>query len=214
MPSLDPMVQRVHKAATETMEMLGLPAAVLDESGRVLMANRLLEEAAFGLQLLPDGRIAFETPKLQRLLRLTIADLARPASMGTRSIPVAATPAHGACIVHLIPAAGGARDVFGGCHALLVVTPLSIGSTPVPALEGLFDFTPAEARVARRIAQGHTMERIALDFAVSRETVRTHMKAIFSKTGMNKQAQVAALVAGLPRIPLCGADAGANQFTS
>jgi DNA-binding CsgD family transcriptional regulator len=208
------MVQRVHKAATETMEMLGLPAAVLDESGMVLMANRLLEEAAFGLQWLSDGRIALESAKSQRLLRLAIADLARPGASGTRSIPVAATATHGACIVHLIPAAGSARDVFDGCHALLVVTPLAIGPMPLPALEGLFDLTPAEARVARRIALGHTMERIALDFEVSRETVRTHMKAIFSKTGMNKQAQVAALVAGLPRIPLCAAAAAPSQLPS
>jgi DNA-binding CsgD family transcriptional regulator len=165
----------------------------------------LLEQARFGLKWLPNDRIALETPNSHRLLRLAIADLSRTAAGVTRSIPVPAAQARNACILHLIPAKAGVSELFDNGHAFLVVTPLSPGPTSIPTLEGLFDLTPTEARVARKIAEGHTMEQIALDFDVSRETVRTHMKAIFSKTGVNKQAQVAALIAGVPRIPLCGA---------
>ncbi len=193
------------QTATDALEMLGLPAAVLDHRGVVLTANRLLEQARFGLKWLPNDRIALETPNSHRLLRLAIADLSRTAAGVTRSIPVPAAQARNACILHLIPAKAGVSELFDNGHAFLVVTPLSPGPTSIPTLEGLFDLTPTEARVARKIAEGHTMEQIALDFDVSRETVRTHMKAIFSKTGVNKQAQVAALIAGVPRIPLCGA---------
>ena len=62
-------------------------------------------------------------------------------------------------------------------------------------LQGLFDLTPAEARVARAIAERRTVEAIAGMLGVSRETVRTQLKSVLAKTGMARQADLAALLA-------------------
>jgi DNA-binding CsgD family transcriptional regulator len=63
----------------------------------------------------------------------------------------------------------------------------------------LFDLTPAEARVARSIASGKTIESIATDGGVSRETVRSHVRSVLAKTGCDRQAEIVALLTGIVR---------------
>jgi DNA-binding CsgD family transcriptional regulator len=62
-------------------------------------------------------------------------------------------------------------------------------------IQGLFDLTSAEARVARAIAQQKTTEGIAAEFSVSRETVRTQIKSVLAKTGFKRKSDLAALLA-------------------
>jgi DNA-binding CsgD family transcriptional regulator len=58
----------------------------------------------------------------------------------------------------------------------------------------------AEARVARGIAERQTVEAIADSFGISRETVRAQLRAVRAKTGLARQADLAALLTGL-RLP-------------
>lgn len=50
--------------------------------------------------------------------------------------------------------------------------------------------TPAQARVAERLARGQSVREIAAELGVSRSTVRTHLKAIFAHTDTHRQAQL------------------------
>jgi DNA-binding CsgD family transcriptional regulator len=68
---------------------------------------------------------------------------------------------------------------------------------PVELVQSLFDLTPAEARVARGLAAGKTLENIASDASVSLNTVRTHLHHVMEKTGCNRQAEVVALLTGI-----------------
>jgi DNA-binding CsgD family transcriptional regulator len=61
----------------------------------------------------------------------------------------------------------------------------------------LFDLTPAEARVARSLAAGDTVDGIAAAAAVSSNTVRTQVRGILEKTGLHRQAQVISLLGGI-----------------
>jgi DNA-binding CsgD family transcriptional regulator len=58
----------------------------------------------------------------------------------------------------------------------------------------LLGLTRAEARVAARIAAGVSVEDIAGEIGIARETVRTHLKRIFDKTGCRRQAELVAFV--------------------
>ena len=60
----------------------------------------------------------------------------------------------------------------------------------------LFDLTPMEARVARAIAEGKTTEAVSIIHGVSRETIRTQLAAVLGKTGLNRQAELVALLSG------------------
>ena len=59
------------------------------------------------------------------------------------------------------------------------------------------DLTPSEARVARSLASGKTVDEIATDGGVSRNTIRTHLSSVLEKTGCNRQADIVALLTAI-----------------
>ncbi|MCY1345494.1 hypothetical protein D9M69_315560 [compost metagenome] len=52
----------------------------------------------------------------------------------------------------------------------------------------LFDFTPAETQLALQLANGLTLDEAADELGISKNTARAHLRAIFSKTGVTRQA--------------------------
>ena len=59
-------------------------------------------------------------------------------------------------------------------------------------------------RVAKRVApaltRGRTIQPIATEAGLTRNTVRSRVKAVLAKTGTSRQAEAAALLAGLPQL--------------
>lgn len=188
------------RAAAEALALVGLPAAVLDAGGRVLAANALVEALPSHLKWLANDRLAFTDPAATKLLRQAVFELKSPATISVRSFPVRGTEGP-PVVAHLVPTTGQARDLFGGGYGVLVITPISKPEAPnVTLVQGLFDLTPAEARVAGGITEGLSLDQIAVRHTVSVETVRAQAKAVFAKTGTNRQSQVAALLAGILKL--------------
>jgi DNA-binding CsgD family transcriptional regulator len=191
------------KAATEALELVGLPALVLDYRGQVIAANALISETNGCITWLPNDNIALKDPSADGLLKRAIKELPKLQTRIVKSIPVRTADLASPAVVHLIPTIGHARDVFGGAYGMLVVT--SISASPPPSatlLQALFDFTPAEARVARGLSLGLTLKQIAAIHCLSIETVRTQTKAVLGKTGTTRQAQVAVLFSSLNKLPI------------
>lgn len=67
-------------------------------------------------------------------------------------------------------------------------------SAHVRSLEELYGLTHAEARVASRVGRGLAVKEIAADLHISVETVRTHLKRIYAKTGTRRQAELVRLI--------------------
>ena len=57
-----------------------------------------------------------------------------------------------------------------------------------------FDLTLAQARLALFLAEGGTIGEYAEATGVKISTVRTHLKSIFAKTGVNRQTELAILL--------------------
>src|SRR4029077_3766484 len=97
-----------------------------------------------------------------------------------------------------VPVRLSARDIFIRCAAVLVLTPVTPPQAPpVELVQSLFDLTPAEARVARGLASGKTVEAIATDGGTSRNTIRTHVRGVLEKTGCNRQVDIVALLTAI-----------------
>jgi DNA-binding CsgD family transcriptional regulator len=64
-------------------------------------------------------------------------------------------------------------------------------------LQALFDLTPAEARLARSLANGASPDAIAGQLGVRVSTIRSQLKSLFAKLGINRQAQLVAMLASL-----------------
>jgi len=58
----------------------------------------------------------------------------------------------------------------------------------------IFGLSPAEARLASFLANGASLEEAALQFGISRETVRNQLKAVFAKTDTHRQSELVALL--------------------
>jgi DNA-binding CsgD family transcriptional regulator len=187
------------RSTVEAFGRIGLPAAVLDEGGHAVAANRLLGRL--------DGAFVFGARERLRIRdtaanRLFADALAMPApetsNRAVRSIPVPAGQDHPPLVLHLLPVHGAAHDVFGRAAALLIATPVEPRAVPgAEVLQGLFDLTAAEARIARAIGEGGTTRDIAGCFGVSHETVRNQLKAVLAKTGLKRQAELSRLLSGL-----------------
>ena len=152
---------------------------------------------------LPEDRLALTDATATALLRQAVARIREPAATSVRSFPAMGATMSEPVVVHLVPTTGRASDLFGGGFGLLVITAVVAPDAPDAALiRGLFDLTPAEARVASGITEGLSVNQIASRNNVASETVRAQIKAVFAKLGVNRQSQVAALLAAVPRIPI------------
>ncbi|BAU90703.1 regulatory protein LuxR [Methylorubrum populi] len=185
---------------TRTLEALGLPAAVLGSGGRLIGANPSL--VAMMPHTLSDqpSRLAAVDPAADRLLREALERSAE--EQPVRSIPIAAREDRPPVILHLVPIRGAAHDVFARARFVLVATPVVARDVPgAEVVQGLFDLTPAEARLAALIAAGDAPVPAAAKLGITPSTARTVLKRVFQKTGVSRQAELVGLLAGtaLPR---------------
>jgi DNA-binding CsgD family transcriptional regulator len=184
------------RIASETLALIGLPALVLNDQGVVLAANQLIAALDGFIRWRTMDRVSLKDSSADALFRQAVATLNLESAATVRSFAVRAADA--LMVAHVIPICGAARDVFARCAAVLVMTPVTIPRTPrVELLQSLFDLSPAEARVARALAAGETVETIAAAGAVSRNTVRSQLRAVMEKTGCGRQAEVVALLSGI-----------------
>jgi DNA-binding CsgD family transcriptional regulator len=191
------------RAATEALALVGLPALAIGRSGRVLAANALIESMTDFLRWLPKDRVAIRDEAADTMLRTALSQLGSPLEKPVCSFAARRANDGNRVVVHLVAMPGEARDLFDGAVGLLVVTPVTAPQAPSLALiRGLFDLTPSEARVARGIAQGQTIGDIAAHHGLSRETIRTQIKAVLAKTGTRNQKSAAALLGSIPKLPL------------
>lgn len=181
----------------EALQVLNLPGGVLRGKGRVFAANALLEALMPAVFQDRTQRITMVDGAADALLEAALEGIVPGAVGRVMSIPVAATEQHVAMIVHIVPVRREAHDFFNDATALLVVTPVDRASVPsADVLQGLFDLTPAEARVAQGIVRGDTVEALAQASGLSRETIRSQLKAALLKTGTTRQAELVGLLSG------------------
>jgi DNA-binding CsgD family transcriptional regulator len=193
------------RIAGEALAALGVPALVIDETGAVLAANSLIESLTEFIVWRAFGRVSLKDAAAEQLLRDAIGMVDSEKARGVRSFPVRDPKAQTTMVAHLIPIRLSARDIFVRCAAVLALTPVTAPQAPpVELVQTLFDLTPAEARVARSLASGRTVEDIAADGGVSLNTVRTQIRGVLVKTGCGRQAEVVALLTGIARPPAAG----------
>ena len=184
------------RAASQALALLGIPALVFADNGKVLGANHLIEALNSFVLWRANDRIALRDAGADALLRDAIVTADQDDTPAVRSFPVRNEDS--AMIAHVVPIRGSARDILFRCAAMLMLTPVTRPEAPsVELIRSLFDLTPVEARVARGLAAGQTVNDIATESGTSTNTVRSHVKVVLTKIGYNRQADVVALLNGL-----------------
>jgi DNA-binding CsgD family transcriptional regulator len=188
------------RATVSALEAVGLAAAVVAGSGRVLAANGLLERMSDVFVARARGGIALAHPGANSLFEAAIAQ--HRENRTVRSIPVPGTEGATPAVVHLLPLRRAGRDIFSGGDVLITATPVSAsGIVPsVSILAGLFDLTPAEARLAAALSGGRALKDAAAESGITFKSGRTYLERIFAKTGTHKQSELVALLRSVDRI--------------
>jgi DNA-binding CsgD family transcriptional regulator len=186
------------RAATATLASIGLPALVFDLAGRVLVASELAQSLSDHIHWRAQDRFALKDSKADGLLRGAIQTLESDEAKSNRSFPVRGPEAQVAVIAHVVPIRRSARDLFSRSVGVLILMPAKTPQAPsVELVQSLFDLTAAEARVARSLTMGQTVDEIASQKGVSSHTVRSQVRGVLEKTGSRRQADVIALFGGI-----------------
>jgi DNA-binding CsgD family transcriptional regulator len=189
------------QAASQALAALGLAALVLDEAGKVLAANTLIEGLPNLLHWRSANRMTLKERRADEMLTEALARIARNDNGGVRSFPVRDPITDELMVGHVVPIRFSARDIFARSAAVFILMPVAApNSPPVELVMSLFDLTPAEARIARGLAAGKTVDDLAGDNGVSPNTVRVQVRGVLEKTGCQRQTDVVALLGGISAV--------------
>ena len=179
----------------------------LDRHGRIVAANdqasSLLRQ---GTGLSDKGGFlsacsSRENDMLQRLLARALPPLGVEASAGSMTIerPAARTR----LVVHTTPVPGRGRNFRAQRVAalVLVVDPESRPRINAGLVAKALDLTAAESRLASMVGAGRTVRDIAAMTGRTEGTVRWHLKRIFRKQGISRQADLVQRVLSLDCLP-------------
>jgi DNA-binding CsgD family transcriptional regulator len=171
---------------------------VMDEGGMVLHANDLMNDLSGHVRWRANDRVALADARANEMLWAALPGLNEPADTGVHSFALRDATGRAELVAHLVPIRRSALDIFGRSFALLIVTPVTARKAPpVELLRSLFDLTPSEARVARGLAAGDSLDDIAASGSVSRNTVRSQLQQVLEKTGCTRQAEVTAMLSNV-----------------
>ena len=186
------------QAASQALAALGLAAMVLDDTGKVLAANSLVENLVNLVHWRAGDKVTLRDRRADEMLAEALARIALNDNGGVRSFPVRDATTDTLMVGHVVPIKFSARDIFASSSAVFVLMPVTAPSAPpVELVMSLFDLTPAEARVARGLASGKTVDDLAGDNGVSANTVRVQVRGVLEKTGCQRQTDVVALLGGI-----------------
>jgi len=185
---------------TSALDHIAQGVMLIDAAGRVRFMNRYAEEmlrAADGLKLLQGVIHAVrpdQTGNLHRLIASAIAGRGGGMSPGGLMTVARARGRRGFHVMVAPHASEQARANGAGVAIVFVTDPERAPDPKVRVLEQLLQLTTAEARLAKSLAGGKTLQSFAEEAGVSLNTARSHLKQIFAKTGVSRQADLVRIV--------------------
>ncbi|MCL5041348.1 MAG: helix-turn-helix transcriptional regulator [Gammaproteobacteria bacterium] len=182
----------------QAINRLSVATLVLDANGSVLQLNDVAHsmlESADGLKMV-GGRLEATYPsdnrELHRLIRLA-AEVHQGGEMPNRDALSISRPSGDVSlgvVVEPVPVTQWAEGK--GEPAVVIYIRDAVGRAQVDnrIAKELFHFTPAETALALELANGLSLEEAAENLGIMRNTARAHLRSIFSKTGVRRQAEL------------------------
>ena len=187
----------------EALNALSTGVAILDVRANVLLANatakRLFRQTAL-FRCTPPLALALSHVESNEALRNAIADACGNASASAAlQLRDAQARAVVNAVVLPLPDASGWSGAWTRRVVLLAMSEL-MRSHAIPDhwLSQMFGLTRTEASIANWLVSGRSIDEYTQHRGVSLETARSQLKAVLSKTGMSRQAQLVAALARLP----------------
>ncbi|AQV92939.1 LuxR family transcriptional regulator [Cupriavidus necator] len=203
-------VSALAHASSQLMERLPFGVIVFRDDGKPLLANSIGE--TWVRRLLPAVSIETRATEAAAAVREEASwQLSRPFAEALRTVSNPANPqpaqalraADGAgrqaqvILLPLPPAHHLAMDWQRPSVLVAIHEPGAAPMTLPAVLRDLYGLTPAEIRLALQLSSGIGLPEACELIGIRRETGRTQLKAIFTKTATGTQAQLAHLLTRL-----------------
>lgn len=195
--------ERARRVAEYVLETSGTGILLVDADGHLVRANsvaRVILADAKGLSV-GNGQISAGSPATTRAVLEAVADMASLQSAKSDPHAYVALAVDEPTRIHPLTLIIRPGPPYGPVSAPIRRTAVIIVRDPArPAmlsnvdLERLFGLTPAEAKLASRLADGDGLEEAALGLGISRNTARSQLQAVYLKTGVNRQGDLVRLL--------------------
>jgi DNA-binding CsgD family transcriptional regulator/PAS domain-containing protein len=222
---LEPLVPHIQRALQLHRRLVAIDAAaadlasvvdnlsravfLVDAKGRITFTNR----AASRLTAMRDGLMvehgelraagAAATTRLRSLLADAVS-VSNGSGLGTGGMLTVGRPSGRRALAVLVCPVSRQPTLFpmseSAAAIVFVNDPEQITVPDEETLRALYGLTPAEAKLTRLLAEGHSLMEASARLDLRRETVRSRLKTIFEKTSTHRQAELVRLVLnGIPR---------------
>jgi DNA-binding CsgD family transcriptional regulator/PAS domain-containing protein len=188
-------------AYASTIDQLAIGALLLDAEGRVLSRNeasaRLTREGN-GVDVRegrPCASDAAETRRLREAIARSLAGRAAGAPALVEALQLRGKDGDAVgVLIRALPEQPAAPGRAAPALALFHGDPHRREPISSEVVRGLFGLTPAEASLATQLAAGLTLDEAAEALDIARNTARAHLRAIFDKAGVTRQADLVRLI--------------------
>ena len=179
------------------LDKLDRGVLVMDSRGDVIDSNPLAARVLQGCDgiSLRSGRLSFTDPAIDKRMLQAIAKYRAGNGYGH---PVIAARVPCTCsepcriLVVPVPPAEDGRDI---AFVALLYPPNGMNDMSVEVLRQVYNLTEAQAEVARSLYAGRSVEDTAQALNLSLNTIRTHLKHIFTKCEVSSQAELLHMLA-------------------
>jgi DNA-binding CsgD family transcriptional regulator len=182
----------------EAFEVSGRAIVLINRRGEVLKANASAERLLKGddVRIVRRKLIAKDSRATAELDR-SLHDLFwRRSGSGFSTVVSLPRAGRKALLAHPVRLSGMAANALADCQAAIILVDIDKRSYPSElSLRAAFQLSPAEARLAARLATGDLLETVAEQLGIAKETARNQLKSIFSKVGIHRQAELVAILA-------------------
>jgi DNA-binding CsgD family transcriptional regulator len=187
-------------AATAALDRFPMGILAVNSDAKVILTNRAADailNRGDGLMCRGGLRAAnrHETAKLRDAIAAVCnqrdSGIPKPETVIRVHRPSGAKPFE--VLVCPLPSQSSLRR-GGAAAALFVTDPEESTALDNRALNELFGLTPAETRLSIALVEGKSVEEYAEEAAISSNTARTHVKRIYSKTGVRRQSELVRLL--------------------
>jgi DNA-binding CsgD family transcriptional regulator len=193
----------LQRAAFDVLDRLSVGVILLDRGGRILYVNTAagLLGTDGGPLRLRNATVATFSPSHSQQLRKLIDAALRGTPAASMSVP---RPNDGQLLAILVSSVRS-RDIGrfadlsmpDAAVLLFIIDPVNRAGIPVPCIMDAYGLTRMEAKVALAASSGATVSMVANQFGISPNTIKTHLRRIFAKTGTARQTELARLMASL-----------------
>lgn len=179
------------------LQAAGAGAALINAQGHLRAANDRFLQRLSERMIERHRRLLFTDRFLQAQFEAALGQM-QTGSQKVYSLAMSGQNGDNPFVVHIIPLRAAAREFCDTDGLLVLIADGSNRALPdANLLRCLYDLTPAEARLARRLTEGMTLAQVASETGVGIETVRSHLRSIFGKTGVHRQAELTLLLTGI-----------------